>query len=1362
MAKTDKDTKRAEEEMDEFDRLLQEFIESEEMDREDEEDEEDEDCFYYDEDDDDDDDEPSSEILNCPQFKNIASTLLDHNWELDVRSIDKNILHISKGDERFIIYLFYCKNSANAWLADEDKFDGEDPLWFSENSHIISPVFDLNEYIKTLNTEEVSYNSPIVVMTQPHYVINTEDMIEVWGDTSVIAIDKFWHFIKSGEDLDRLKTGIKSIGSWESTILSFNDFKGNIPKGAFKVKDKMLSWKKESETPSTPKKIDNDGIDTDAEDFEEIVFKRVRFGIDLLSNSTLMTLPSISTYFRSTADILLLMWLDIEGEILSKAKYTFTLKDEDNNVIACDITTLSNIHNMLMCLSIDDALVGDYWLYIKHNDNELYIKKLTFVDLEKGYEKHISIEGYGLFRIESDDSADDHTTMMERGAMSCFDYDNFAGVLVTPLFKNISGKEFPYQFTIAVENEKGEVIYENERSGEFDIDEEILFTSEVRGVVCPTGNYTIVVKFLDEELFVSDFVVGQRDVKASYKVNQLTTRSSKNKGTNSNVANPMKELESMIGLGSLKKQLRGKIAKIKLDQLRKGQGLPTKPQQLHMAFLGNPGTGKTTVAKILGQIYKDIGVLSKGHVVMEDRSTLMTQNWGGEGEMVNKALEKAQGGILFIDEAYDLITEHKSDPGKLIISALLQAMSDENRRDFMVIFAGYTMPMERLLSKNPGLRSRLKSVYFDDFNVSEMMQIADLWLGKNCYKLSCDARKYFEGVVSSAYAARNENFGNARYVVNLLENEVQPAMAERVMTQETLMAPLSLLTTIEACDIPNYNAESEEASEAIARLDKMVGLGELKRQIRSHLSYIRFVQARRDNKIETPIPPLHMVFTGNPGTGKTSVAEYIGDIYRSMGLLSLGNVIKVTRADIIDQYIGGTEENMKNILTAAHGNILFIDEAYTLFSKNDKDVGKNAIEVLLDSLGKENIDMIVILAGYPKEMEELLNINPGLKGRFPYTFNFEDYDEAELFEIAEDVVKRNSLKLTDGATQALKALIRKECKMKGSNFSNARFVVRLITTQVLPNMAVRLEGETDPEKLMRVHQRDIPIEHKEIRMINENLFDEEAIERALERLDAMVGLTKVKIAIHQFVDFTRAINRKDPTQIERYPLKWNFVGNTGTGKSSVAEVLSEILKAMHLLGKGHTVEVKAEELYGVATYKADELLQQRMRESLQGLLFVDGDAPLFRAANSSFNPDYLRLCLAANTAEIHGRFAVVIAEQDSPSIGLAKSLNKIGISNFDHTLIFDDYTAEELMAILSSQLKRHDFTLSADAATIMYSYIKRLCTDGDCIANARTMKELAKTIHNLASASGYEGNTITAEVVSNFSTVQSPRTKIGY
>ncbi len=1300
---------------------------------------------------------PSSPIWKCPQFEKIFTTLLDYDWDVDTKPIESNIIHIEKDSAKYILYLFYGTGKSHLWLADEDSFNYELPEWYSVNAQVTSPVYELNNYTKVINSRSEEHYRPLLVMTHPNFIINAEDMIEIWGDTQVVSTDRLCSLIEDNEDFDAVQTSLDDIGEEPDLDKDYNSTENLFSKKALaEINAHRENNPMKGYTP-------NDDIDVQSEDFEEIDLYNVRFNT-ITPNSKELIAPLDVTCFRSSPNTQLLVWFDVDGEILPNARYTCELRDSTNNLIASETMSLYDRDNVDMSLDIAPALVGKYWFYIKHNGFELFSECITFVDYEKGYGEYIDLEVFKLFRINEGDYSDDYETMMERGVQSCFDIKDLEGVMIMMQFQNIGRKALSCQFVITVEYHDGKIVYQGGESCDLGIRGRHTYATEVRGVISQTGNYTVTVRLFDEVIFVSEFTVSHRDVRDTSKVDQIATRLTTKKNSQIKVENPMQELDSMIGLGELKKQLRQKVAKIQFDKIRQGRGLPTKPQQLHMAFLGNPGTGKTTVAKLLGQILNKFGILSKGHVVIEDRSTLMTQNWGGEGEMVNKALEKARGGILFIDEAYDLITESKLDPGKLIVSSLLQAMSDENNRDFMVIFAGYTLPMERLLSKNPGLRSRMTSMYFDDFNVKELMQIADLWLTKNRYILTDDARKYVESIIASAYASRSENFGNARYVTNLFENEIQPAMAERVMAGETFLVPSAVFTTIDACDVPNYNAERDDATEAMERLSKMVGLGELKSKIRSHLSFIRFVQARRNNKIDTPIPPLHMIFTGNPGTGKSSVAEYIGDIYRSMGLLSVGNVIKVTRADMIDQFVGGTEEKMKNLLTAAHGNILFIDEAYTLFDKNDKDVGKNAIEVLLDALGKENSDMIVILAGYPKEMEDLLSMNPGLKGRFPYTFNFEDYDEDELFEIAEGVVERNSLTLTKGATDALKAVIRKECKVKDSNFSNARFVVRLITTQVLPNMAMRLEGETDSKKLKRVLQRDIPIEHKEISMINENLFDEDMIETALKRLDAMVGLVKVKSAIHQFVDFARMLNRKDLTQIERYPLKWSFVGDTGTGKSSVAEILSEILKAMHLLGKGHTVEVKAEELYGVATHKADELLQKRMRESLQGLLFVDGDAPQFRAANSQFNPEYLRVCLAANTSEIHGRFAVVIAEQDSPAIGLAKSLNKIGISNFNHTLIFDNYTTEELLAILSQQLAKYDLRLSSDAATIMHSYISRLRADNksSSYANARNMQELALIIYNMASASGCEGEVITADVVEKFATLEAPRTKIGY
>ncbi|MFI3240408.1 MAG: AAA family ATPase, partial [Bacteroidales bacterium] len=686
----------------------------------------------------------------------------------------------------------------------------------------------------------------------------------------------------------------------------------------------------------------SDSINSDAIDVKKVNIIDVKFSSDYKGKINPNFIFLSTSYLKSIHDGYLIIKTEIEEVIDIDISYNIELRDYDNNLISSDTSSLDSKENTTL-LPINSPIEGEYWLSISSNKTSIFRKKLTFVDVKDNYAKYLNLDTFSLYRINCDDNGD-IVAMLKRGGRSCYNYDNLAGILLTAQFTSISELTLPCAITVIIENQENEIIFQENKEEILNKTESIQFITEIENIVCRTGNYLLKILFYDTIIIKTIFVVGQRDVRSSFRPAQLTPRSETG-GLSISKITPRQKLESMIGLKRVKKQLKGAIAKSQLKKARNKFNLPANKQQLHFAFMGSPGTGKTTVAKLLGAIYKEIGVLSRGHVVLRDRASLMTQNWGGEGELVNLALDEAKGGILFIDEAYDLITEHKSDPGKLVLSSLLSTMADDNNRDIMIILAGYTAPMERLLSKNPGVLSRVTRIYFEDYKEDELMQIADLWLGNNCYKLTSDARKYLQSVISNAYASRNDFFGNARYINNLLETEIQPAMANRIMNDDPESLTYAQLTTIEASDIPNYTKANADAEDAIKKLDNMVGLNSLKKDIRSHLSYIKFVQARRNNHIDTPIPPLHMVFTGNPGTGKSSVAEYLGDIYRSMGILSVGNVIKVTRADMIDSAIGGTEEKMKELINAAHGNILFIDEAYTLFDESGKDYGKNAIEV---------------------------------------------------------------------------------------------------------------------------------------------------------------------------------------------------------------------------------------------------------------------------------------------------------------------------------------------------------------------------------------------------------------------------------
>jgi len=270
-------------------------------------------------------------------------------------------------------------------------------------------------------------------------------------------------------------------------------------------------------------------------------------------------------------------------------------------------------------------------------------------------------------------------------------------------------------------------------------------------------------------------------------------------------SNPlMPSLDHLTGLRSVKEKLLVYERVVRFNKMRSDKGFLTTPTPLHAMFLGSPGTGKTTVAKMMGVMLRRAGVLSKGHVVVRERATLLGQNYNSESEKTLAAIEEAQGGILFIDEAYQLYQPNDSrDPGKFVIETLLTALADDAHRDWMLILAGYPDMMKRMFEMNPGFKSRIpdSNIYvFDDFTEPELMEIAENYLVRNNYTLSVDARQAFTQRLSADYVNRDKNFGNARHVINLIQTEILPSMAVRVIN-EGLDDEISL-TEIQVSDIP--------------------------------------------------------------------------------------------------------------------------------------------------------------------------------------------------------------------------------------------------------------------------------------------------------------------------------------------------------------------------------------------------------------------------------------------------------------------------------------------------------------------------------------------------------------------------------
>lgn len=264
------------------------------------------------------------------------------------------------------------------------------------------------------------------------------------------------------------------------------------------------------------------------------------------------------------------------------------------------------------------------------------------------------------------------------------------------------------------------------------------------------------------------------------------------------------DLSDLTGLAAVKDKLASYTRFVTFNKWRRDNGLPTPGLPLHAMFCGSPGTGKTTVAKRMGSMLKQAGLLSNGHVVVKERSSLVGKYYSDEETNTSAAIEEAQGGILFIDEAYQLYQpSDPRDPGRLVIETLMTALADESKRDWMLILAGYTDEMRRMFEMNPGLKSRIPEsniYFFDDFTEPQLMEIARNYLGTSKYELTPEAICALERRLGHDYQHRDRTFGNARHVINMIQTEIIPAMASRVV--ESGFYDARALSQIQACDIP--------------------------------------------------------------------------------------------------------------------------------------------------------------------------------------------------------------------------------------------------------------------------------------------------------------------------------------------------------------------------------------------------------------------------------------------------------------------------------------------------------------------------------------------------------------------------------
>lgn len=531
----------------------------------------------------------------------------------------------------------------------------------------------------------------------------------------------------------------------------------------------------------------------------------------------------------------------------------------------------------------------------------------------------------------------------------------------------------------------------------------------------------------------------------------------------------LSELDSLVGLNEIKNKIREYIDYVKYLQLRNKNGIKDDDEiNLHSVFTGNPGTGKTTVVKLLGEIYKAIGILSKGHVLTVESNDLISGYVRQTGENTKEFIEKARGGILFIDEAYMLYKDGApNDFGPEAIAALITEMSD-GVGDIAIMVAGYPKEMNHFIKSNPGLKSRFRNYYhFNDYTPNELTAIALYAANKKEVVLSEKAIEKLSTIITNAFRKRDNTFGNARFAHAMIDEAKMNLGIRLVRDIDETKITKELLSIIQEQDVEDLSnviktnslklpIDTSLLSEALKELNQLTGLTQIKQEVEE---LIRLAKYYKD--IDRDILKafsMHTVFIGNPGTGKTTVARIIGKVYKALGLLERGHVVEADGSSLIAGFVGQTSIKTKELIKKAMGGILFIDEAYAITegaNRSSNDFGKKAIAALIKEMEDHRGEFSVIVAGYTDNMNRFLETNPGMKSRFDKTFHFKDFTENELWEITKTMFLQKGLTANTKAEEHLRLYISDLYKHRSKFFGNARSM-RKIVEKTVRNQELRM------------------------------------------------------------------------------------------------------------------------------------------------------------------------------------------------------------------------------------------------------------------------------------------------------------------
>ena len=783
----------------------------------------------------------------------------------------------------------------------------------------------------------------------------------------------------------------------------------------------------------------------------------------------------------------------------------------------------------------------------------------------------------------------------------------------------------------------------------------------------------------------------------------------------------LKDLDLFIGMDEVKSAVREIAYAVQNSIQRAERGLGKQEKMgMHIILTGNPGTGKTTIARKLGEILAAIGYLDSGHVVEVDRAKMVSPYQGETPKVVDRLCDKAKGGILFVDEAYTLAplsaAGERDNQGAQALEKLMKRMEDD-RGQFVVIAAGYRMEMENLFRINPGFRSRFN--YFldiKDYSPEQLYEIMQVFAKEKKYVFSKEAEELTRKMIAEMHQSRDKDFANGRTMRTLFD-QICKRQAQRLQSESISTMSNEELMTIKTEDIPYEIPRSVDISDCLAKLDGLVGLNAVKKEVSNLAAYLN-LQIKRGET--STFQGKHYVFTGNPGTGKTTVARIMADIFKTLGIVSRGQLVEADRSKLVAGYSGQTAIKTNQLVDQAMGGVLFIDEAYTLRSSEGDSFGAEAIDTLLKRLEDDRGKFICIVAGYTDQMHEFIDSNPGLKSRFTQTIHFDDYTPDELTDIFLHLAKGKNFTIDDTTRAAIHRQFEQLYLRRDKNFGNAREARRIFdeTVERQSQRLVTLMNDSGFKEndMFGLIPEDLPMAQGETTR---------PLDEVLNELDELIGMRTVKNSIRRLAVQSMFMKQRAAMgagKVQQMAMNFVLTGNPGTGKTSVARKMGEVLQSMDILPTNRVLEVSRATMVGKYMGETPKIVNALCDKAMGGVLFID-EAYMLGDGGDQYGKEAIDT-LIKRMEDDRGKF-VVIAAGYRDKMEEFLQMNPGLASRFTHKLHIDDYNEDELLAIFKQMAQKDQYTLSPTAEFKALDTIYKMVLGKDeSWGNAREMRNL--------------------------------------